>query len=236
MPRGASVPITATLQDGGGNGLAQKAVVFTLSNNTVTYQTNVFTDSSGRAQLGLVSVPAGSYSVTAAFGGQDHPLQVTIGGNTVTEQDPDYKTPAPPPAVTLNLYQYQPAGTTCDGDAGHAILQPVNADGSSVFKQGSAVPLKFRVCDANGNSVGPTAAASTVVTYFTLVKAVSNCSTCSVDENIFSANPDTAFRWDPTNLQWIYNLSTKNLTSGTTYSYDIALNDGTHIDFSFAVK
>ncbi|MBV9279667.1 MAG: PxKF domain-containing protein [Chloroflexi bacterium] len=236
MPRAASVPITATLQDGGGNGLAQKPIVFTVSGNGLTYQSNVFTDSSGRAQLGLVSLPAGSYSVTAAFGGQNQPLKVTLGGNMVTEQDPDYATPGPPPAVSLTLYQYQPAGTTCDGDAGHAILQPVNADGSSAFKQGRTVPLKFRVCDANGNSVGPTAAASTVVAYFAVANAKANCSSCTVDETINSTTPDTAFRWDSTSMQWIYNLSTKNLVSGTSYFYDIALNDGTHIDFNFAVK
>ena len=34
------------------------------------------------------------------------------------------------------------------------FLQPINVDGSSVFKLGSTVPTKFRVCDYYGNSVG----------------------------------------------------------------------------------
>ena len=34
------------------------------------------------------------------------------------------------------------------------MLQPINSDGTSVFKQGSTVPIKFRVCDAAGHSIG----------------------------------------------------------------------------------
>ena len=44
---------------------------------------------------------------------------------------------------------YQTSGL-CFGAPGHVILQPVNADGSSVFKQGSSVTAKFRVCDSAG--------------------------------------------------------------------------------------
>ena len=67
-----------------------------------------------------------------------------------------------PPAFTLFTGQtaqvtiavrYADSGA-CLGAPGHAILPPINADGSSVFKQGSTVPAKFRVCDANGNSIG----------------------------------------------------------------------------------
>lgn len=46
------------------------------------------------------------------------------------------------------------SGGTCNGEAGHAILQPINPDGTSISKQGSTVPAKFRVCDANGQSIG----------------------------------------------------------------------------------
>jgi hypothetical protein len=34
-----------------------------------------------------------------------------------------------------------------------AILQPINARGSNVFKGGSTVPAKFRVSGAAGNSI-----------------------------------------------------------------------------------
>jgi hypothetical protein len=126
---------------------------------------------------------------------------------------------------------YGAAGTTCDGATGHAILQPTNADGSSVFKQGSTVAAKFRVCDANGVSIGTPG----VVQSFRLIKTSANPNAV-IDEAVNSTTPDTAFRWDATNQQWIFNMSTKGLTSGTMYYYEIVLNDGTKIDFNFTVK
>ncbi len=112
---------------------------------------------------------------------------------------------------------------SCLGSPGHAVLQPVNPDGSSVFKQGSTVPVKFRVCDASGNSIGTPG----VVTGSGAPVLVSKTDGAGgVDEAIYSTTPDTAFRWDPTAQQWIFNQSTKNLKSGTVYTYAINLNDG----------
>jgi hypothetical protein len=130
---------------------------------------------------------------------------------------------------TLTI-QYAATGT-CNADAGHVILQPVNTDGKSVFKQGSTVPAKFRVCDANGVSIGTAG----VVTGFTATSQAGT-ATATVNETIVSTTPDTAFRWDPTAQQWIFNISTKNLKANTTYMYDVALNDGTHIQFQFGLK
>jgi hypothetical protein len=38
--------------------------------------------------------------------------------------------------------------------------------------------------------------------------------------------PDTAFRWDPTAQQWIFNIHTKSLAANKTFVYTITLNDG----------
>src|SRR5207245_3951918 len=65
--------------------------------------------------------------------------------------------------VSINVYYSTGA---CLGDLGHSILQPINADGSSTFKQGSTVPAKFRVCDAAGRSIGTAG----LVTSFNLVQ------------------------------------------------------------------
>src|SRR5204863_3798571 len=102
----------------------------------------------------------------------------------------------------------------CLGSPGHAILQPVNTDGTSVFKQGSTVPAKFRVCDANGNSVGTPG----VVRSF-IQGSVSAGVVTTVNETVDSTTPDTAFRWDPTAQQWIFNMSTKSLQANKTYSW-----------------
>ena len=123
---------------------------------------------------------------------------------------------------------------TCLGSAGHAILQPINADGTSVFKQGSTIPAKFRVCDASGHSIGTAG----VVFKFEQVSSVSDPNTV-LNETVDSTTPDTAFRWSATDQQWIFNMSTKNTSifkAGTLYTYKITLNDGSTIIFSFALK
>jgi hypothetical protein len=121
---------------------------------------------------------------------------------------------------------------TCIGSAGHAILQPINTDGTSVFKQGSTVPAKFRVCDASGASIG----AAGVVSSFKLVKTVAGTAITLVNESVDSTTPDAAFRWSSSDQQWIYNISTKSLQANKTYFYDVVLNDGTAISFHFGLK
>jgi hypothetical protein len=120
----------------------------------------------------------------------------------------------------------------CLGSSGHTILQPINVDGTSVFKQGSTVPAKFRVCDVNGNSIGTAG----VVSEFKLVQTISGLESTSVNEAVDSTTPDTAFRWSATDQQWIFNVNTKKLTANKTYVYKISLNDGSWISFQFGLK
>jgi large repetitive protein len=117
--------------------------------------------------------------------------------------------------------QYASSDVKCNGVAGHQILQPINTDGSSVFKQGSTVPAKFRICGSDGKAIGDPG----VVTGFTLLNDRAE---------ILSANSDTTFRSG--NAQWIFNIDTKNLTAGNTYIYLITLNDGSTIQFQFTLK
>lgn len=167
---------------------------------------------------------------------------------TATQSSPVRAYPIVPvinaPAAVLANYQtplltngtltttYALAGGTCLGSPGHAILQPINADGASVFKQGSTVPAKFRVCDANGNSIGTPG----VVASFRLVQTINGTVVSTVDEAVDSTTPDSAFRWSATDEQWIYNMSTKSLSKNTTHAYVITLNDGSTIPFQFGLK
>ena len=117
------------------------------------------------------------------------------------------------------------------GDPTHAILQPINLDGSSVNKAGSTVPAKFRVGDANCNSIGTPG----VVKSFYLLAQTADPNV-TVNEDVISTTPDTAFRWDPTAQQWIFNIRTKGMKAGVKYTYQISLNDNTSIFFSFALR
>jgi hypothetical protein len=131
-------------------------------------------------------------------------------------------------------------GGMCLGEAGHQVLQPVNADGSSVWKARNTVPIKFRICDANGVSIGGSVAAvfDTSVTggvaapylYMTIAGSP------AVDETALSNTPDPQFRWDASAQQWIFNLNTSNLSANNSYYYHIYLKDGSTIDFKFGLK
>jgi hypothetical protein len=157
-----------------------------------------------------------------------------VGGHSFTVNATDVAgNPATP--VTYNYSVLYASGGMCLGSPGHTILQPINSDGTSVFKLGSTVPTKFRVCDANGVSIG----SSDVVAGYGLI-AAANTPNITVAEDIYSTTPDTAFRWDATDQQWIFNQSTKNNSTmnakGVTYFLAIKLGDGSFIYFQYGLK
>lgn len=119
---------------------------------------------------------------------------------------------------TLSI-MYAPVGLACYGDAGHEILQPINPDGSSVFKQKSTVPAKFRVCDVNGNSIGTPGVVTSFVRYYSSTGTVTE-----IDEAVDPTTPDTAFRRSSSDQQWLFNISTKSLSANMTYYYRITLD------------
>jgi hypothetical protein len=99
------------------------------------------------------------------------------------------------------------------------VLQPVNADGSSVFKLGSTVPVKFQL-------TGPSACNTTATATLSAAK-VGNSVAGSVNKAVSTSAATTGnqFRYDPTSGQYIFNWGTKGLTAGT-YLLQIDLGDG----------
>jgi hypothetical protein len=126
---------------------------------------------------------------------------------------------------------YAPEGPCLDGP-GHQILRPINPNGTSVFRPGSNVPVKFRVCDAAGTSVGTPG----VVASFKLIQIVRGTVTTSVSADPAPENPGQGFRFDDEDALWVFHLGTKNLDTGSTYVYRILLADGSAIDFRFTAN
>lgn len=91
------------------------------------------------------------------------------------------------------------------------VLQPVNADGSSLFKLGSTVPVKFQL-------TGASASFNDAVVRIYATK-LSDGVVGTVVEPESNAAPDNGntFRYDETSQQYIYNLSTKgdSFSAGT---------------------
>ncbi|HET7654029.1 MAG TPA: PKD domain-containing protein [Acidimicrobiales bacterium] len=86
------------------------------------------------------------------------------------------------------------------------ILQPINADGTSVFKKGSTIPVKIRVTDCNGTPVGTLAPS-------VALRKVGAGTTGDVEVvSTSAADTGQTMRWDGSAGQYIYNLSTKRST------------------------
>jgi hypothetical protein len=160
-------------------------------------------------------------AVTNSFVGS---YPITCSGQTSTNYAITY--------VAGTLHVIFATGGLVDGEPSHVILQPVAADGTSVFKAGRTVPLKFRVGDADGNSIGTPG----TIASFRIIDVITGTATTPVDLPPSSTTPDTSFRFDPTSQQWIFNLNTSGLSAGSTYVFRIGLADGSNIDFQFGLR
>ncbi|PKM57301.1 MAG: hypothetical protein CVU98_06795 [Firmicutes bacterium HGW-Firmicutes-3] len=110
------------------------------------------------------------------------------------------------------------------------VLRPINNDGSSVFKVGSTVPVKFRLTDAYDDYVMDVVA---TISYIKLDEGVSESS--EVIDLIETETDGKFFRYDSKDNQYIFNLSTKGFSEGT-YILTIELNDGTRKEVSIGLR
>jgi endo-1,4-beta-xylanase len=102
------------------------------------------------------------------------------------------------------------------------ILKPIKADGSSYFKAGSTIPVKFSLTDANGKYI------STALPELYISSVGDNSTTGGEVAAISSgsSNKGNMFRYDYNSKQYIFNLSTNklNLSKGE-YQITIKLDD-----------
>jgi hypothetical protein len=191
----------------------------------------------GEADFTLAARATSGLPVTFSAAGACSASGITVhisgvGPCTITAAQAGNDTYMAADPVTRTFTISYASGGLCLGSPGHQVLPPLAADGSSVLRQNATIPVKFRVCDANGVSIGIPG----VVTSFTLLRVTQRTDTTEVNVQPASTTPDTAFRWDPTGQQWMFNLATKDLATGATYVYRIGLADGSSIDFSFALR
>lgn len=101
------------------------------------------------------------------------------------------------------------------------ILAPIRNDGRSIFKLGSTIPIKFNLKDGQGNFITNASAKLSVQ------KFGNNEPMGDPIEAISTAASTTGnlFRYDNSGNQYIFNLSTKALSSGA-WQLQILLDDG----------
>jgi hypothetical protein len=146
---------------------------------------------------------------------------ITCSGQTSTNYAITYV------AGTLHVI-FAPDGVCVkDKEPSHQILQPINADGSSVFNGNGPIDVKFRVCDANGVSQGTGVSAS-----IRLTNKIQGTLNTSVDLPVDPKPGTNGFVFGEDQL-WLFRIDSKQLAGGFTYVFRIDLNDGSHIDFQF---
>jgi hypothetical protein len=211
---GGTVNLSATLTSSG-SPVGGKTINFTLNGNPVG---SAITNGSGvatRTDVSLSGINPGFYpsGVGASFAG-----------------DSSYSASSGTASLTV-VY-----GTCIGSDPGGVILPPINNDGSSVFKSNNnrTIPVKFTVCDANGNfisdpnAVFPNGCCGSITVLTRMRGTVDD-----VNESGVTDIPDVAFH--QVGNHWQFNLVTTNLEPGYTYTFQINLKFG-NIQFTVAVK
>ncbi len=100
------------------------------------------------------------------------------------------------------------------------FLPPIKNDGSSIFKLGSTVPVKFQLLNADGSYKSDASATLSIA-------FLDHGIVGQYYEAVSTAAPDSgnAFRYDASANQYLLNLGTKQLTQGTgTYSLQVSVN------------
>ncbi|GEM_PF-3174744 len=110
------------------------------------------------------------------------------------------------------------------------VLAPINQDGSSIFKLGRVIPIKFQLKDAQGKYI------STAIAKLYLSKISNEVAGTEVEaESPGEANAGNVFRYDIIDNQYIFNLGTGSLTQGT-WQIRIVLDDGSSKYVKIALK
>jgi hypothetical protein len=114
---------------------------------------------------------------------------------------------------------YRPASATVALDVRYdwsGVLQPINADGSSVFNCGRTIPVKFQLVNA---SAGITNAVAT----FSYRRLTGSSGTVNESDPVETPTSGNQFLYSGSHYQ--FNWSTKGLATGT-YELRIDLGDG----------
>jgi hypothetical protein len=112
------------------------------------------------------------------------------------------------------------------------ILQPINVDGTSVFKLGSTIPVKFKLEGLSAGIIDATARITVAKQNSTLV---SSWEDDTAGATTSAATTGNLFRYDASSDQYIFNLNTKSLSTGT-FRITIDLADGSPIQVLIGLR
>lgn len=148
-------------------------------------------------------------------------------GPVAVTSDPPSGSVFPLGATTVRCTATDASGNTTTGSftvtvvapGWSGFLQPINADGSSVFKLKSTVPVRFVL-------TGEGAGVTDLVARFYYAKVSDGLAGTEVEAvGTSAATTGNLFRYDPASGQYVFNWGTKGVTVGT-YRLRVDLGDG----------
>ena len=195
--------VTATLKDANDVPIGLRTIYFVVAGPNGSRSSTAITDYAGKAQLGVVPLPVGQYTVTAHFNGS-----FTL----------------PPSSATVNLTD--PTYLSSEKATGLQIIWPFSGFFSpvdnpitvNIAKAGSTVPVKFSLGGNRGLQIFPTGYPATV--------KLTTCGSANTDPIEETSTANAGLTYDAVANQYQYNWKTLK-TYRNCYRLDLKLTDGT---------
>jgi hypothetical protein len=161
-------------------------------------------------------------------------ISFTASANDIVDPHPTVScVPISGSAFALGTTSVQCTATDSAGNTAHksfnvtvtypwsGVLQPINPDGSSIFKLGSTVPVKFQLS-------GASAGIQNAIAHLFIAKISDGLTGNELEaSSTAAATSGNQFRYDASICQYIFNWGTKGLSTGAgTYQLRIDLGDG----------
>jgi hypothetical protein len=179
---------------------------------------------------GAATATAGATDALSGLAGEscDAPATATAGAKTLICRATDV---AGNTASATVAYTVLAPTTACQAGS-RIVMQPLNADGSSVFPRVSGVPIAFRLCDEFGQ---PVTAEGSVTSVTPVSSAALPKKGPAVNELPYLI-PAVKPVYVPLTGLWAGSLGSGTLKAGLKYTYRVNLADGSSFTFSFGVK
>jgi hypothetical protein len=222
-------PVSCTPASGSMFGSGTRAVICsasdTLGNTAVTAFTITVQDMTPPAISLPANVAATATSTNGAVVSYAASANDRVDGTTALNCTPASGSTFSLGTTTVSCSSSDKSGNRATGSFAVSVsyswsgfLQPINADGSSIFKLGTTVPVKFQLTAASAAITNAVASLSP--------SKLNNSIVGTATEAVSSVGADSGstFRYDASTSQYIFNLATKNLSKGT-YQLRVDLHD-----------
>lgn len=177
-----------------------------------------------------LSLPGALSTVAASAGGSIVAFSTSafdlVGGSIAVSCSPASGSLFAPGRTTVQCSAADASGNTASGSftvdvafAWSGLLQPISRDGTSVFKLGRTIPVKFQLSGQSAG-IGDATAALWIAKISSAVTGVQEEATSTSQ-----ASSGNLFRYDAGSDQYVFNLSTSAMSEGTWELY-VDLGDG----------